>query len=90
MAKKELKPGEFALWPNDYKQKDTHPDWTGKFKLPDGTVIDIAAWDNQAQGSGKKYLKGSIRVKQEKDRPQRPQNPPPRSHDEGFDDDIPF
>ena len=40
------KPDTGALFPNKFKEKDTHPDFTGKYAMPDGTVREMAAWRN--------------------------------------------
>lgn len=53
------KPGYFSLWPNDKKEKDTHPDWKGSITLPDGTEHWFDAW-NKVSTKGQAYLSGKI------------------------------
>jgi uncharacterized protein (DUF736 family) len=55
----EQKPGYFSLWPNDKKEKDTHPDWKGTIKLSNGTEHYFDAW-NKVSSNGKAYLSGKI------------------------------
>lgn len=58
----ENKPGNGALFKNDRKEKDTHPDYKGDVKLPDGTDCWIAAW--LKDGKNGKFLSLSIQPKE--------------------------
>ena len=40
------KPDTGTLFHNHDKSKETQPDYTGKYAMPDGTVRRIAAWIN--------------------------------------------
>lgn len=40
----ELKDGQGALFRNDRKKTDTHPDWQGSIKLPGGAEVWISGW----------------------------------------------
>ena len=40
----EHKPGSGTLFTNDRKTADNQPDMTGEIKLPDGTLMRLAAW----------------------------------------------
>ncbi len=53
-----------ALFKNERKEKDTHPDYKGNARLG-GVDYDIAAWVKEAQGTGKKYFSLSIKPKEE-------------------------
>lgn len=55
----ENKPGTGALFKNERKQKDTHPDYTGKLILPDGKEMSLAGWSKESK-SGKKYMSLSL------------------------------
>lgn len=60
-----------TLFINERKQKDTHPDYTGKIKI-DGRVWDLSAWEKQTKTGGT-FL--SISVKTEWVKPQGEQLP---------------
>ena len=62
----ENKPNSGALFPNQYKNADTHPDLTGPFTGPNGEELQIAAWQNQSD-NGKKYLSVSVTKKKPKE-----------------------
>lgn len=40
----ELKANAGNLFPNTYKKEDKQPDYKGSLRLPDGTLMNIAAW----------------------------------------------
>ena len=46
MSKFTPKPDTGTLFPNSFKKNDSHPDFTGQYAMPDGTVREIAAWQN--------------------------------------------
>ena len=65
-----------SLYPNKYKQKDSHPDWNGKIDLTtdqvrtltmalkagDKAQLKFAAWNRQAKTDGKPYMYFSFEV----------------------------
>lgn len=40
------KPDTGTLFVNQFKKSDNHPDYTGTYAMPDGTVREVAAWIN--------------------------------------------
>jgi len=56
----------FALFKNDRKEKDTHPDMTGTINV-DGVEYYLNAWTKT--GSKGKFLSGSIKLKEAKPAP---------------------
>lgn len=40
------KPDSGTLFPNSFKSTDAHPDYTGVYAMPDGTVREVAGWKN--------------------------------------------
>ena len=40
------KPDTGTLFQNGFKVTDSHPDYTGQYAMPDGTVREMAAWLN--------------------------------------------
>ena len=58
-------PDKGALFDNDRKETDKHPDMTGSLNVG-GVDYFISAWKNEAQSSGKKYLKLSGTKKDKK------------------------
>ena len=40
------KPDTGTLFKNGFKKNDSHPDYTGTYAQPDGTVREMAAWIN--------------------------------------------
>jgi uncharacterized protein (DUF736 family) len=55
----ETKAGSGSLFPNDRKQKETHPDWKGRIKWHNGTEAWLSAWEKETK-DGRKFL--SIQV----------------------------
>jgi uncharacterized protein (DUF736 family) len=49
-----LKDNYGSLWPNENKNKDNQPDYTGKINIG-GTEMELGGWKNETQ-SGKAYL----------------------------------
>lgn len=49
----EHKPNSGSIFPNDYKEHDRQPDWTGSAMI-DGTEYRLAAWNNE--GRNKDYI----------------------------------
>ena len=56
------KPDKGALFDNDRKEKDTQPDMTGSLNVG-GVAYFISGWHNEAQSSGKKYIKLAVTKK---------------------------
>ena len=54
----EIKNNSGSIFKNDYKTKDTHPDYKGKMVV-DGVNKDIALWFNQPEGK-KAYFSVAI------------------------------
>jgi len=81
----EQKAGNGALFKNDRKEKETHPDYKGDAKLPDGTDVWLAAW--LKEGTKGKFLSISIQPKEEKASQPAPQA---ATEEPPFNDDIPF
>ena len=83
------KPNTGALFKNDDKQTDSHPDYKGSLNV-DGGEFFLDAWLNVAQ-SGRKYM--SVKVKR-KDKQAAAPAPAPRQaparQAPAADDDIPF
>jgi uncharacterized protein (DUF736 family) len=50
-----------SLFPNDRKEKDTHPDFKGT-ALINGVTYEIGAW-NKKSGNGKEFTSLSFKVK---------------------------
>lgn len=59
----EPRPGDFSLFRNDRKERDTHPDYAGSGVLPDGTEAWINAWLKETR-DGKKFFSISIKPKE--------------------------
>lgn len=45
-----------VLFKNDRKERDSQPDYTGRITI-DGTEYRLSAWINEAQQTGRKYLR---------------------------------
>jgi uncharacterized protein (DUF736 family) len=74
-----------AIFKNDRKEKDTHPDYRGKINV-DGVDKEISLWVKTSK-DGKQFFSASISapyVKPDSDTPK----PPPLSDE--VDDDLPF
>lgn len=61
------KPGTGALWVNDRKTEDKHPDRTGTLVMPNGEEYFIDGWLKEtkpdADGKTKKFLSLSVKLK---------------------------
>ena len=81
----EQKNNSGALFKNDRKETDKHPDYTGSIVVA-GVEYWISAWMNTAQSSGVKYM--GLSVTEKEDKPggaTKTENTP-----ELVDEDIPF
>lgn len=65
----EIKPGQFTLFKNDRKEKDTHPDYRGDGKDLSGNDVWVSAWIKE--GAKGKFMSCSMQVKQTKEDPQK-------------------
>ena len=74
MSDYQTKPGNGAIFKNDKKEKETHPDYRGNFKGLDGKDYDISLWLKEAK-SGKKYFSVSVQEPYQKLEETKPSNP---------------
>lgn len=75
----ELKEGFGNSFINNFKEKDSQPDFTGDI-LFNGVVLRIASWKKKTT-KGETFLSHALEVKKE---------PKPVSTQEALDDSIPF
>lgn len=54
-ALRELLPGKGKLFINHGKKKDTHADYSGSIKLPDGKEYWLSMWINTSKAGGKYF-----------------------------------
>lgn len=59
----EKKPGDMAVFKNDRKERDTHPDYTITGLTLDGKPMKGALWLKEDR-NGKKFMAGKIEVDQ--------------------------
>jgi hypothetical protein len=55
----EQKPGDIAIFRNERKEKDTHPDWKGTLITPDGVSLEVAVWEKGGKGT---MLAGQVQI----------------------------
>lgn len=55
----EPKDGDFVLYVNDRKQKDTHPDYSGNI-IKNGKKHFLNAWIKRSKNGGDDFLSGTI------------------------------
>lgn len=83
MSNYEHKDGSGALFKNDRKEKETHPDYRGELMI-EGTLYEVAAW--LKEGKKGKFMSLSAKPKSTETAP-----PTKRGQPAGMDDDsIPF
>lgn len=79
------------IWPNEKREKDTHPEFTGSLNV-EGVEYWVSAWKRKPTAGPKApSLSFSIKRKEESKRSEKPagrSNPPPS--DDSMDDDLPF
>ena len=77
------------IWPNDKKEKDTHPDFKGSLNV-EGTEYWVSAWKRRPDANPKApSLSFSIKAK-DADTPSGRQPEREPAGDDFKDDDIPF
>lgn len=59
MSEYQQKPGQGAIFKNDYKQQASHPDYRGKGKDLQGNDIEIAMWVKKSK-DGKSFFSFQI------------------------------
>ena len=83
----EQKDNSGALFRNDRKESDSHPDYKGDAKIG-GLDYWVSGWINEKKGDGKKYLKLSYKLKDAQPAAAPPL--PKADADDPFGDEIPF
>ncbi len=73
-----------ALFKNDRKEKDTHPDYKGSCEI-DGTEFWVSAWIKQSK-AGAKFMSLSFEAKEKK--PPARQRPKDEAWKAGANDDF--
>ena len=58
----EQKPNSGSLWPNNRKEKETHPDLTGTLEV-EGKLYWISGWEKQSKQDGKLWISLSVKPK---------------------------
>lgn len=76
-----------AIWRNEKKEKDTHPDFTGSLDV-DGVAYWVSAWKRK-EGAGPKAPALSFSVKPKDEQPARAGKPVPAGDFESGSE-IPF
>lgn len=76
-----------ALFVNDKKESENHPDWNGKIDV-EGTEYWVSAWKKKSK-SGDPYMSLSIKPKEQRQarRPAPTRQAPPA---DDFDDQVPW
>lgn len=78
------------IWPNDRKEKDTHPDFKGSINV-DGVEYWVSAWKRKPDANPKApSLSFSVQKKDEQQNNTRQAAPQQPAASPDFDDDIPF
>lgn len=56
MTQDDRKPGTGAIFKNERKENEKHPDYRGVIISPKGEEMQVALWLKAAQTTGKKYF----------------------------------
>ena len=76
-----------VLFKNDKKEKETHPDYTGKINI-EGVDHYLSCWVNKSEKTGKNYMSLSIGKVVQANNEVPASAPAPAGDD--LDDDVPF
>lgn len=82
----ETKTNTGAIFKNDKKQKETHPDYKGKINV-EGKEFEVALWLKES-AKGMKYF--SVSISEPYVPEQIPVQPERRPSGDSIDDDLPF
>ena len=82
----EPKPGQFSLFKNDRKEKDTHPDYKGDGMSLSGEPIWVSAWIKRTERGT--FMSCSMTLKEQK-KEEAPKKPAATGFDD-MPDDLPF
>ena len=66
MSNFETKPGNGAIFKNDKKQKETHPDYNGKILDPNGKEWELSLWVKKS-AAGNSYFSVAVKEPYKKD-----------------------
>ncbi len=73
-----------SLFKNKYKEKDTHPDYTGSCTDPNGNVYDLAGWVSKTK-DGEAYFSLKVELPYvKKEEESAASEPTPVNHDLPF------
>jgi len=90
MSNYEQKPGTGAIFKNDHKKQDSHPDYRGKGKDLQGNDIEISMWVKKSK-DGKSFFSFQIQEPYDKGSIPKQGNGLPKSQEfENRDDSLPF
>lgn len=89
MSNYEQKPGTGAIFKNDYKQQDNHPDYRGKGKDLQGNEIEISMWVKKTK-DGKSYFSFQMQEPYDKGAAPKKESIPKSSEFDDGVDDLPF
>lgn len=85
----ETKPGTGALFKNNYKEKESHPNAKGTIVTPDGKEWEIASWTKKDR-NGNPFQSLSISEPYQKANAVGGRNDPQAPLPDNKDDDLPF
>jgi uncharacterized protein (DUF736 family) len=77
-----------AIFKNDDKQQDNHPDYKGSINV-NGVDMWVSGWLKTSEKTGKKFMSLSVKTKEEK-APQKPVKQAPKPVEFDIDSDLPF
>jgi len=78
-----------AIWPNDHKETENHPDYTGVYTSESGVEYWVSAWKRKQTDSDKApVLRFTLNPKDAKPAKGKPKKQTPATLE--FEDDIPF